>query len=126
MREDSVVLFLDDSPERAALMYQRMTPEVRDRTIWTQTAEEAISVLKDYYLRLELVYLDHDLGGETYVHSGREDCGMEVIRFLEKQSVENYKNCSFIVHSWNISAGNKMTERLKDKGYRVQYKPFGM
>ena len=126
MSNDAVILFLDDSPERAALMYQRMTPEDQCRTIWTKTAEEAIDVLERYSERLDLIYLDHDLEGETYVHSGREDCGMEVIRFLEKQPVERYKGCRFIVHSWNISAALKMVERLKAKGYSVTQKPFGM
>ncbi len=126
MRDDKVILWLDDSPERTAVMYQRMTPRDQNRTIWTKTAAEAIDVLENYSARLNLVYLDHDLGAETYVHSGREDCGMEVVRFLEKQPRERYKDCQMIVHSWNIPAGVKMTERLRAKGYYVTQKPFGM
>lgn len=125
MREDGVILFLDDDPSRAALMYQRMNSEQQKHTLWVQTAEEAIDVLKNYRERLELVFLDHDLGGRTYVHSAREDCGMEVVRFLEKQAPKDY-TCDFIVHSWNIDAAKKMTSRLNAHGYKAVQTPFGM
>ena len=42
MREDGVILFLDDDPRRAALMYQRMNREQQSKTLWVTTAEEAI------------------------------------------------------------------------------------
>lgn len=125
MREDGVILFLDDNPNRAALMYQRMTHEQQQHTFWVTTAEEAIDVLKNYRARLELVFLDHDLGGRTYVHSAREDCGMEVVRFLEKQDPKTY-TCDFIVHSWNIDAAVKMASRLNAHGYKAKQTPFGM
>jgi hypothetical protein len=125
MKEDKVILFLDDNPNRAALMYQRMPPALRNITIWVQTAEEAIEVLENYKERLITVYLDHDLGGETYVHSGREDCGMEVVRFLEKQDVIEYVDCEFVIHSWNIPAAIKMASRLDKHGYSVIQIPFG-
>jgi hypothetical protein len=122
---DQVILFLDDNAHRAALAYQRMPEEERDCTIWVTTAEQAIDVLKNYKSRLIKVYLDHDLGGKTFVDSRREDTGMECVRFLERQNHNDYKNVKFVVHSWNIYAGNKMCERLKIKGYNVVYIPFG-
>lgn len=123
---DDVILFLDDDAHRAALMYQRMRPEDRNITFWVTTAQEAIDLLVNYRERLVYAFLDHDLGGETYVHSGREDCGMEVVRFLENQNPEDYVSCKFIVHSWNIDAARKMTDRLQAKGYQVTMQPFGM
>lgn len=124
MREDSIILFLDDDPQRAALMFNRMKDEDRSRTFWVETVREAIDVLKDYRDRLEFVFLDHDLGGITNMYSGREDCGMEVVRYLEHQDASSF-NCRFIIHSWNIDAGVKMTERLVAKGYQATHKPFG-
>ena len=124
-----MILFLDDDPNRAALAYQRMNEEDRNNTIWCQTAEEAIYTLKDYKEVLTQVYLDHDLGGQTYVHSAREDCGMEVIRFIEKLSAEDlayFNGTKFVVHTWNESAGPKMVERLHKLGLGAEYKPFGM
>ena len=125
MGEDRVIVFLDDDPNRAALQFNRMTKEDRERTFWVKTVEEAIGMLKDYRSRLDIVSLDHDLCGETYVHSGREDCGMEVVRWLEKQDSERYSHVKFVVHTWNIPAGMKMASRLIQKGYRVVREPFG-
>jgi len=127
-----MILFLDDNPNRAAVAYQRMLPSVRDRVIWCQTAEEAIKTLEDYRTVLELVMLDHDLGGEEFVNSKREDCGMEIIRFLEKYShqepekFETFIDIKFIIHSWNKPAGLIMGERLQKLGIKyVKYQPFG-
>lgn len=124
--ERDVICFLDDNPARAALAYQRMPESVRGNVFWTKTVEETIKTLEDYAERLHTVCLDHDLGGEYYVHSSREDCGMEIIRWLEKQNPKNYEGCTFVIHSWNIPASIKMYERLKKAGYsRVHRRPFG-
>jgi hypothetical protein len=125
MREDSVIVFLDDDPKRAALQFQRMTPKDQKRTFWITTVNETLDMLKTYRERLDIVALDHDLGSEQYVHTSREDCGMEIVRWLEKQDAERYSHVRFIVHSWNIPAARKMAARLIRKGYRVVQVPFG-
>ena len=127
-----MILFLDDSAQRAVLAYERMPVADRSRTIWCATAEEAIVTLWDYRDQLTTVRLDHDLGGEEYVNTKREDCGMEVVRYLEKMSrdkpeeFEKLKQASFIVHSWNGHAAPIMVERLTKIGLDVEYVPFGM
>ena len=127
-----MILFLDDNPQRAVLAHERMPVADRERTIWCQTAEEAILTLWEYRDRLDAVHLDHDLGGEEYVNTKREDCGMEVVRYLEKMSrdkpeeFEKLQAAKFVVHSWNSHAGPIMVERLLAIGLDVEYKPFGM
>lgn len=126
-----MILFLDDNHNRAAVMYQRMTDKERNKTIWCQTAAEAIDVIWNYRDRLEIAMLDHDLGGESYVNVKREDCGMEIIRFLEKRAWHDKKefkklqNCTFIVHSHNTYAAPRMVERLQAIGLKAIYQPFG-
>ena len=127
-----MILFLDDSPERAVLAYERMPVKSREETIWCRTAEEAIVTLWDYRDRLDAVHLDHDLGGQEYVNTSREDCGMEVVRYLEKMSrdkpeeFKKLKAARFVIHSWNDHAGPIMVERLLKIGLNVEYRPFGM
>lgn len=125
-----MILFLDDDPARAALAYQRFKPTDRERVIWCQTAEEAICTLRDYKDKLTAVMLDHDLGGEHYVHTAREDCGMEVVRYLEKLAKKNelggLKNAHYRIHTWNVDSGNVMYRRLKGIGLKVEYLPFGL
>lgn len=120
------ILFMDDSPERAALAYQRMTPEDQNQTIWCKSASECISVLKDYADRLKKVYLDHDLGGDEVTHPGNENSGMEVVRYLEHADRKQFDGCLFIIHTHNGYAGPRMTERLISSGYEAKYEPFGL
>ena len=119
-------LFLDDCAERAALAYERMSKDDRDNTIWTQTVSDTISALDTYRSVLTQVSLDHDLNGRTYVHSDREDCGMEVVRWLVKQKVSDFDGCIFVIHTWNEIAAPKMYNKLKNKGFKVKCQPFGM
>lgn len=125
MREDTIILFLEDDSNRAALQFQRMKNKDQFRTFWVKTVPEAIGVLKDYRVRLDIVSLGYDLNGEMYNHAAREDCGMEVVRWLEKQDPESYSHVKFIIHSWNSNAGKKMAKRLFEKGYNVIRVPFG-
>jgi hypothetical protein len=122
-----MILFLDDNPNRAALAYQRMTPDARSRTIWCKTAPEAISVLRDYAKVLVQAHLDHDLEG-TYQNSFDKNCGMAVVRYLESlddDGLNTIRGCRFIVHSWNPPAGREMTERIEKLGLKAVYIPFG-
>ena len=127
-----MILFLDDSTERAVMAYNRMPVKERGNTIWCKTAEEAIITLWDYREVLTKVYLDHDLGGEAFVNTKREDCGMEVVRWLEKTShkhpeeFEKLTSTEFIIHTWNTHAGPIMTDREQKIGLKVRYVPFGM
>jgi len=124
--DDKVIVFLDDDPARAATAFQRMNDHDRQRTFWVSTVPETLDMLENYRERLDLVSLDHDLGGNTYVNAARDDCGTEVVRWLEKRNPEHYAHVRFIIHSWNIKAAEKMTIRLYEAGYRVIMCPFGL
>jgi hypothetical protein len=68
--------------------------------------------------------LDHDLGDERGDWRS-ENSGMEVVRFLEKQTYKKYRKALITVHSWNIPAGKRMTARLQHAGFNVEHRPFG-
>lgn len=70
---------------------------------------------------VDVLFLDHDLGGEVFVDSNREDCGMEVVRFIEKKQP---KIKHIVVHTMNPAAGEEMTLRLQKVGYSAQHVPF--
>jgi len=90
-----------------------------DLTI-VETADECIRQLSER--TFDLVFLDHDLGGEIYCDSSREDCGMEVVRWLKK---EGGKHGGFIVHTMNAVAAAAMYLELSALGYRVTQATFG-
>lgn len=69
----------------------------------------------------DYVFLDHDLGGREFVDSTDENTGAEVVRWIaeNKPSVG-----TFVVHSLNPPAGNRMAEDLRGMGYAVIRAPF--
>ncbi len=111
------ILFLDDDPDRARSFLGRH-PEA----VWVETAGECIVRLAE---RWNEVHLDHDLGGEIYVDSSRQDCGMEVVRWLCSQPNEPSATL-FFVHSHNADAASAMVQCLRQHGYEAVYRPFGI
>ena len=103
------VLFLDDSEERIKT-FKEYCPHAHIVT----TAHECIRAIDSQHW--DFVYLDHDLGGETYVDSGREDCGFEVVRHILKTKPSIKR---IIVHSHNTPAAQRMADALTCAGYKT-------
>jgi len=112
------LLFLDDDPQRAIIFLNR-----HPDAVWVLTAKECISQLAKEW---DQVHLDHDLGGEIYVDPLREDCGMEVVRWLCASEQNQLRETWFIIHSHNFEAALDMVKHLRESGYRAVYRPFGV
>ena len=109
-----MLLFLDDSKERI----KKFKSAYPSATI-VETSEETILQLQKS--KFKIVSLDHDLGGEIYVDSGREDTGMGVVRWI----VENKPQIELvIVHSLNDDGGLNMMSHLRYAGYNAVRTPF--
>jgi hypothetical protein len=115
------VLFLDDNPVRNK-MFRDEVPSAQV----VETAQDCIAILQSLVGgdEWDYLFLDHDLGGEVHVESGREDCGMEVVRWMMENKPAVKK---VIVHSHNVPAANRMVDLLQGVGYqcchvRFQYK----
>lgn len=108
------LLFLDDD-----VMRQK---KFRSNCPWAtivSTTTETVDKLQQE--RFSVVCLDHDLGGEVFVDSDREDTGMEVVRWIinNKPSIE-----LIIVHSLNYNGALNMECALRSNGYNVIRVPF--
>jgi len=111
------IIFLDDDIQR----WHRFRSKV-PQAVHVETAETCIKSIQATAV-INWLFLDHDLGGEAYVKSYREDCGMEVVRYLcsedRSQSIHN-----IVVHSHNTPAALEMFNKLIDAGYKTQLVPF--
>jgi hypothetical protein len=113
------VLFLDDDPKRAGEFVAK-----HPQAVWVRTAAECIARLSEEWGE---VHLDHDLGGEIFVDSSREDCGMEVVRWLcaaDRPSLRH--DALFVIHTHNMNAAGAMVHKLQEAGYLAVYRPFGI
>lgn len=111
------IIFLDDSDSRCAAFRSKVPP-----SDIVHTAAECIALIKASP-DISWLFLDHDLGGEVLVNSDREDCGMEVVRFL----CENDRSATItniVVHSHNIVAAEQMHEKLIRAGYNSKLLSF--
>lgn len=119
------VLFLDDNKNRRAIFERTFS-----QGITVETAKTAKECIDKIYHGWDVVFLDHDLGGEEYVDSSVKNCGMEVVRHLEEISaftepmVPLPEIDKIIVHSLNDPAAENMAERLSRLGYNVERIPF--
>jgi CheY-like chemotaxis protein len=113
------ILFLDDDHRRIDTIRARLESLPCDLTV-VETADECIAQLAGG--TFDLVLLDHDLGGEIYCDSSREDCGMEVVRWLKKH---RGSHGGFIVHTMNPIAAAAMYFDLDAMGYNVVQATFG-
>ncbi len=118
LRRELRLLFLDDDPARAQIFLAD-----NPAAIWVQTVVECLEQLERNW---DEVHLDHDLGGERYVDLGREDCGMEVVRWLCLEPRPHLIATRFFIHSHNANAAAIMVAQMRVAGYRVEFRPFGV
>jgi hypothetical protein len=109
------ILLLEDDFNRIKV-FKTLDPTI---TV-TNTANDCIEQLKNGG-KWDILYLDHDLGGEIYVDTSNPNTGSEVARWLSNNPTE--LDCIFI-HSYNYPAVQHMTALLREYGYIVSLRPF--
>jgi len=110
-----MILVLDDSVERLKKFISNI-PSAKT----AETADEMIELIKNNS-PVDFLFLDHDLGGETYVDSKEHNTGMEVVRWIvaNKPSIQK-----IVVHTCNTDAGFEMEDKLIAAGYDTGYVPY--
>lgn len=116
------VLFLDDRSKRLHAALKKYAPPEYDLTL-VCTVKECIKMLSNEG-PWDILSLDHDLNFEEFVNSDREDCGMEVVRWICDFNMPPGKSPLFIIHTSNRAAGIKMSEMLRTKAGEARYERF--
>ena len=111
-----IKLLVEDSDNRIA-EFKHYHPDI----IVCKTSQCGIDKLM-MIDHVDILFLDHDLGGETFVPSFEPNTGMEVVRWIEKN---NPSIGRVIIHSWNPDGAKYMRMALDRAGYDVVYIPFG-
>lgn len=104
------ILVLEDDENRIKKFKQELIGHELDICVDALPAIESLKQ-KEY----DIVFLDHDLGGKTYVDPLEQNTGYEVIRFLVRNLTNTKAN--FVVHSMN-SVGDSMVKSLKARNYK--------
>ena len=115
------LLFLDDRSKRLHAALRKYGDDY-DVTL-VATAKECIKMLSNEG-PWDVVSLDHDLCFEEFVNSDREDCGMEVVRWLLLHKnhfflAQYFQTLGsppkkFIIHTSNRAAAMLMEDELRE------------
>lgn len=87
--------------------------------IHVETAKDCISELESIphaKEKFDVIFLDHDLGGEVYVDTNREDTGSEVARWINENPEKIY-DAFVITHTFNSVGAKNITELLPGSIY---------
>lgn len=104
------IFILEDNKERINWFIEEFGTH-HDLTIEKNTEGAKKSLLSDSF---DVAMLDHDLGGEVYVDSEHEDCGMRVAEFIVENQIPLN---AVIVHSWNPVGARNMYDYFIRAGY---------
>lgn len=105
------VFILEDDPARMALFWKAL--DGHDVT----AKSDVESAQRAYQGPYDIAFLDHDLGGETYVPSEHHNTGYAFAKWLQDRDHET----PVIVHSMNHAGATRMVDRL---GSRATWMPF--
>ncbi len=115
------ILILEDDIDRMEVFYSKLA---NDHTVvWVDTASQAIGYLGrgDF----DVVFLDHDLGGEVFVNQADANTGSEVVRWMVSTDTL-LSRPTVVIHSLNFPAARSMEDSLNrsdrfDNVYRIPF-----
>ena len=103
------ILILEDDLTRQRLFKENL---IKHDIFITDSSKVAIwKLTKEPW---DILFLDHDLGGNVFVESG-EDTGYEVAKFLEEN--KQYTPNTVIVHSLNVVGAQNIISALPEAIY---------
>lgn len=116
------IFILEDDLNRIE-WFRKVLPKKYDcQLIFTDCAEDAKFLLK-MYTDISVLFLDHDLGGNTYVSSEEENTGAGLARWIVKEDL--YYD-QIIIHSMNSTGSENIFNTLKNNSDDVRKTPFSL
>ena len=107
------VLFLDDDMTRWSQFPAVLRHKGVNLTMVSE-AEEAIAEMEQK--QFNLIFLDHDLGGQVFVDNTKFVTGLKVARWLEEHPEYLSKVMKVVIHSMNPVGSADMLNCLGTKG----------
>ena len=117
------ILILDDNEERVHSVLKRIPFDVE--VVVVRDASTCIDAIAG--IRLDVLFLDHDLGGEVMVKEDEHgNTGTAVVRFLVDHSKHYPEIKRIVCHSMNEPARKRMVADLLKAGYHTWDAPWAL
>jgi CheY-like chemotaxis protein len=108
------IFILEDDPNRVEWLKENLNPDIELDI--TDEVEEAMPWLRER--KYDVIFLDHDLGGDQMVSSDVWNTGSTVAKMIHETP---NKHLTVIVHSYNPSGAQIMIDSMRDKGVKCHY-----
>lgn len=113
-------LVLDDSEDRNNEFRKRFLEKGISNYDITTTADECIEALRNE--TYDVIFLDHDLGGDIMVESSNHNTGYTVAKWLCDN--ESHKDAIIVLHSLNVIGRHNMKDMFLKNEYHVIDHPW--
>ena len=117
---NNTIFVLEDMIARIPI-FQRVAKELNMELCHVET----VSAGKAIFLKInpEVVFLDHDLGGQTFVDSEEEETGVQMARWI-RENDKDFRERNFIVHSANPGGAENIKNELEGYAYVIPVSQF--
>jgi CheY-like chemotaxis protein len=105
------IFILEDNKTRIDLFKEKFK---NNFLVIKTLAKEAIDYLKNDS-SFDWILLDHDLGGEQWVDSYKENTGYQVAKFIMEEGIN--EKCKIGVHSLNFVGAKNILSLIPDSEY---------
>jgi len=103
------ILILEDNPERKKAFHKGLG--VRHHLAIVDTVELAIELAKTATENndpFDVIFIDHDLGGEIYAASDEKNTGYQFAKWLQENNIK----AQFVTHSLNPAGAMRICQVL--------------
>lgn len=116
-----IFILEDDTQERIPVFKAKLSEH---ELVFAETAQEAIKILEKQ--EFDLIFLDHDLGGQQMMSACEENTGSEVVRFMQTLHYGPGRQWpTTIIHSLNVGCAKSMEQSLLRMQMSVHRIPWG-
>jgi len=117
-----LILILEDDSERIKWFTEQFG---NNNLVVVNTVLAAREVIRKCRW-FDVIFLDHDLGGEVYVDSD-DKSGYAIVKEIVQHAmyVSQIDKIKIVIHSWNEPAAKRMEMLLKENRFNVVRKKFG-
>jgi len=111
------ILILEDDSDRVKKFYEMFNDH---SLVVVNNSKDAISFVTTF--KFNVIFLDHDLGGQVYVDSDNDNTGYQVAKVIPN-SINSHT--PVVIHSWNVVGAKRMQQVLEHQKAQVVHILFG-
>ncbi len=101
------VLILEDSPERIKTFQKKLW---KHDLYFFDNVDDTIKAL-EYMDAFDVLFLDHDLGGQVFVDSDEPNTGYQLAKYIKEKQL---KFNQVVIHSMNPVGAQRMKDMLPE------------